>query len=204
MPERMRKEMPEVKLGSRSGAGPRDLHRMSSAEKDARRAGPGHDFRAPRPGDPDGRPGGRVASRGDRRAHGWRPAPERCYDSLRVSGKGRRHDALAINPQRPRGSPPIWSSRATAPTSTSPVPAAQQLRHNGKRQDERRRMQSTACAEIRRRARARPRLPGTLDAGGLVPTWSASHGWLSWCGCNAPNTSPSHIGRIASTRDSIV
>jgi hypothetical protein len=47
------------------------------------------------------------------------------YDSLRVSRKGGRRDALAINPQTADGF--VLTSRrpGTAPTSTGPVPAVQ-------------------------------------------------------------------------------
>jgi site-specific recombinase XerD len=82
----------------------------------------------------------------------------RGYDSLRVSRKGGRRDALAINPQtaaRIRAYLEVAGHGADVDR-----PLFRPLKHNGKRQEERRGMDPDAIdprgAQIRRRARARP------------------------------------------------
>jgi integrase/recombinase XerD len=88
------------------------------------------------------------------------------YDSLRVSRKGGRRHALAINPQT------IARLRAYLEASGHGAdvdgPLFRPLKHNGKRQDERRRMDPDAIdrvvRKLCRRTRARSRLLGALDA----------------------------------------
>ena len=90
----------------------------------------------------------------------------RGYDSLRVVRKGGRRDALAINPQTAARLRAYLERAGHGDDIDGPL--FRPLQHNGKRRDERRRhgprRDRPRGAQIRRRARARSRLLGALDA----------------------------------------
>jgi site-specific recombinase XerD len=73
----------------------------------------------------------------------------RGYDSLRVTRKGGRRDALAINPQTAARIRAYLELAGHAGDSEGPL--FRPLRHNGKRQDERRRMDADAIDRVLRK-----------------------------------------------------
>ena len=75
--------------------------------------------------------------------------PTRGYDSLRVSRKGGRRDALAINPQTAARLRAYLEAAGHGPDFDGPL--FRPLKHNGKRQDERRRMDPDAIDRVVRR-----------------------------------------------------
>jgi integrase/recombinase XerD len=121
--------------------------RESAGAQDARRAGGGYDRRLARPGDPLRRLAGGLAARRDRGAQGRRPAPE--PDSLRVSRKGGRRDALAINPQTAARLRAYLEASGHGADIDGPL--FRPLRHNGKRQEQRRHMDPDAIDRVVRK-----------------------------------------------------
>jgi integrase/recombinase XerD len=73
----------------------------------------------------------------------------RGYDSLRVQRKGGRRDALAINPQTAARIRAYLDSAGHAGDSDGPL--FRPLKHNGKRRDERRRMDPDAIDRVVRK-----------------------------------------------------
>jgi integrase/recombinase XerD len=72
-----------------------------------------------------------------------------CYDSLRVIRKGGRRDALAINPQTAARIRAYLAAAGHGDDHDGPL--FRPRRHNGKRQDERRRMDPDAVDRVVRK-----------------------------------------------------
>ncbi len=87
---------------------------------------------------------------------------DRGFNSLRVSRKGGRRDALAINPQTAARLRAYLERAGHAADIDGPL--FRPLKHNGKQQEERRRMDPDAIDRVVRRARPRSRLLGALNA----------------------------------------
>jgi integrase/recombinase XerD len=96
----------------------------------------------------------------------------RGYDSLRVARKGGRRDALAINPQTAARLRAYLEASGHGADIDGPL--FRPLHHNGKRRDQRRRMDPDAIEsrgpKIRRRARPRSRLLDALDRATFITT----------------------------------
>jgi len=105
--------------------------------------------RIARPCNPVGRAASRIAPRRDRCAQVGDLHQNRGYDSLRVSRKGGRRDALAINPQTAARIRAYLEKAGHGSDADGPL--FRPLKHNGKQQEERRRMDPDAIDRVVRK-----------------------------------------------------